>query len=659
MCELRHQPLTLEIGPFCKVMASSKSFFDDVKKELECSVCQEQFSDVREPKILKCLHTFCKTCLTAWLSQQQCEGELSCPTCRQITQCFANDIDKLPSNLFCKQLVEIVEAYSGRIGDEDSPHCGICDEKKALKFYCVQCNAFLCEECAGVHEKGKVFKGHNIKEISNFNSNDVQKYVRRANVCQKHDDEVRYYCEKCNICICRDCALLEHREHNIISLDRGLDLKKSDITKRIQEVEDVGRRLQVQKENLEIEKTRFDSSVDQSTLKIHRVVEHRINVIRRHEEAMTKELLKRKESFENEFSAKITDVNEKLTDIKSSLEFGRDILERNNLPEILNVEETLGRRFEDFSSSAGFNGPIELNAPAVKYVAADMLLSENELGKLIDAEISTGQDKGMIESQLRGDFSRQGEPYNEIEDEADQVDNVDVAQTRLTDEAIKRPSKLRSKPRPRSNGISCHKALRRKGNVARRSKAFTDERTDGNTEEECPICLNSFSNPHSLNCKHTSCSDCLQQALDVSNKCPVCQEPHGNQPPGEMTSETNGISLPGYEGHGSIIINYRFPPGTQGKEHPNPGQYYEGTSRRAYLPDTREGREVLQLLRRAFDARLVFTVGTSTTTGLSNQITWNDIHHKTAIHGGPYAYGYPDPDYLRRVKEELAAKGIK
>ena len=75
----------------------------------------------------------------------------------------------------------------------------------------------------------------------------------------------------------------------------------------------------------------------------------------------------------------------------------------------------------------------------------------------------------------------------------------------------------------------------------------------------------------------------------------------------------------------------------QGKEHPNPGQYYGGMSRRAYLPDTREGRDALQLLRRAFDARLVFTVGTSTTEGLPNQITWNDIHLKTAIHGGPYA----------------------
>ena len=61
-----------------------------------------------------------------------------------------------------------------------------------------------------------------------------------------------------------------------------------------------------------------------------------------------------------------------------------------------------------------------------------------------------------------------------------------------------------------------------------------------------------------------------------------------------------------------------------------------GTSRTAYLPDNHEGREVLQFLRRAFDARLVFTVGTSTTTGLSNQVIWNDIHHKISISGGPY-----------------------
>ena len=126
-------------------MAQSKSFFDDVKKELECPVCQEQFSQINEPKIMKCLHTFCKTCLEAWLRQHR-EGQLSCPTCRQITECPNSNINSLRSNLFYKQMLEIVEAYSGQ-GKEHSPHCGLCDEKKVLKFYCFECNSMERQHC--------------------------------------------------------------------------------------------------------------------------------------------------------------------------------------------------------------------------------------------------------------------------------------------------------------------------------------------------------------------------------------------------------------------------------------------------------------------------------------------------------------------------------
>uniref|UniRef100_A0A671K3U9 E3 ubiquitin-protein ligase n=1 Tax=Sinocyclocheilus anshuiensis TaxID=1608454 RepID=A0A671K3U9_9TELE len=97
----------------------------------------------------------------------------------------------------------------------------------------------------------------------------------------------------------------------------------------------------------------------------------------------------------------------------------------------------------------------------------------------------------------------------------------------------------------------------------------------------------------------------------------------------------------------------------QPPRHPNPGNYFHGTSRHAYLPDNHEGNEVLALLQRAFDQKLIFTVGTSTTSGLENAVTWNDIHHKTNTHGGPLKYGYPDPGYLKRVKDELKAKGIE
>ena len=378
-------------------MARSKCFFDDVKKELECSVCQDQFSEIKEPKILKCLHTFCKKCLEAWLRQQR-EGQLSCPTCRHITECPNSDINRLPSNLFCKQLVEIVEAYSGQ-GQEDSPQCGNCEEKKSLNFYCFDCNSFLCEDCAEAHKKWKTFRGHHIKEIGNFNSSDVQDYARRTNVCKKHGDELRYYCDNCKICICRDCAILEHQDHSKISFEQGLDRKKSDMKNKMQEVETVGCLLRKEKETLEKRGVRVDNSIDQATTEVHRFAEHCISLIRKHEATMTEELLKQKANLQAGFSFEMTKLNEKLMDIDNSLEFGKDVLERNNLPEILNVQETLEYRFQDFLSSPEISRSTELNTSGIKYVPNDLSNIENELGKLVvtntEASLSIARGKGL------------------------------------------------------------------------------------------------------------------------------------------------------------------------------------------------------------------------------------------------------------------------
>ena len=55
----------------------------------------------------------------------------------------------------------------------------------------------------------------------------------------------------------------------------------------------------------------------------------------------------------------------------------------------------------------------------------------------------------------------------------------------------------------------------------------------------------------------------------------------------------------------------------------------------AYLPNTPEGVEVFHLLKKAFTARMIFTVGKSVATGRENTVVWNDIHHKTSMSGGP------------------------
>jgi hypothetical protein len=84
---------------------------------------------------------------------------------------------------------------------------------------------------------------------------------------------------------------------------------------------------------------------------------------------------------------------------------------------------------------------------------------------------------------------------------------------------------------------------------------------------------------------------------------------------------------------------------------------YHGTTRRAYLPDNGDGRQLLKRLQSAFSLGLTFDVGTSLTHGWNDQIVWTRaFDHKTSLQGGPY--GFPDPNYLDTCNVQLDAIGV-
>lgn len=161
-----------------------------------------------------------------------------------------------------------------------------------------------------------------------------------------------------------------------------------------------------------------------------------------------------------------------------------------------------------------------------------------------------------------------------------------------------------------------------------------------------------------LGCSHKYHKVCMMQLIGNKKwaKCPICSTIFGNmmgdQPDGQMSHYVDKKTKCNGFHSGTIIITYNMYSGKRN------GVNFTGTSRTAYLPDTPEGWEVFHLLKEAFDRKLIFTVGRSVTTGMDNQVVWNGIHHKTNTHGGASHFGYPDPTYFTRVKEELAAKGV-
>ncbi|KAM6049317.1 putative E3 ubiquitin-protein ligase DTX2 isoform 4-T4 [Chlamydotis macqueenii] len=218
-------------------------------------------------------------------------------------------------------------------------------------------------------------------------------------------------------------------------------------------------------------------------------------------------------------------------------------------------------------------------------------------------------------------------------------------------------------------------------------KKYLEEVKGSPADEDCIICMEKLSSPSGYsdscecstikpetvgrltNCQHSFHMLCVLAMYSNGNKdgslqCPSCKtiygEKTGTQPKGKMEVSTFPQSLPGHKDCGTIQIVYHISRGIQGPEHPNPGMPYtaRGFPRYCYLPDNEKGRKVLELLKVAWKRRLIFTVGTSSTTGESNTVVWNEIHHKTEMDTNLSGHGYPDPNYLDNVLAELAAQGV-
>ena len=185
-------------------------------------------------------------------------------------------------------------------------------------------------------------------------------------------------------------------------------------------------------------------------------------------------------------------------------------------------------------------------------------------------------------------------------------------------------------------------------------------------DDMCPICIDTFAEKGGVvakmkKCGHAFCKECIQEALWRNNRCPTCRtilgQVRGQMPSGTMTVSKSSMKCEGYEScQGSFIITYEIQAAVQRIYMQNPGVNHSGKYETAYLPNNKEGEELLERLKYAFSRGLTFVVGTSMTTGATNVVTWATIHHKTSPTQGPH--GFPDPSFFANCNNELDNAGV-
>ena len=127
------------------------------------------------------------------------------------------------------------------------------DEKPAVA-HCLTCSDHLCESCFELHKKQKLSRGHNVvmlKDLQQMDRKTGVKSIRRKLHCDEHKDELlKLFCKTCQKVICRDCALVKHRQHEYVFVHEFRHETQKQLEVLVQKVEEKQAEFKLHREHL-------------------------------------------------------------------------------------------------------------------------------------------------------------------------------------------------------------------------------------------------------------------------------------------------------------------------------------------------------------------------------------------------------------------------
>ena len=239
---------------------------EELEREITCGICQEHYTD---PKILPCLHYYCKQCVLRLALRTGTGKPFSCPECRCEATLPEGGVDELKTAFFVNRLkttVSNIERTHGKV----EVKCELCEGSSGnAEALCRQCGRFICQECVNLHKRIATFKSHEIASLDDLKHGRAQPIPVKeppTKKCLDHEEPLTIYCYDCDCLICRDCTVKDHREHNFEFTKKAAPDEKRMLLVEMKPLKDLHVKLtnaveHIQTTKLEVE-TQKDSTVN-------------------------------------------------------------------------------------------------------------------------------------------------------------------------------------------------------------------------------------------------------------------------------------------------------------------------------------------------------------------------------------------------------------
>uniref|UniRef100_A0A668AT12 E3 ubiquitin-protein ligase TRIM33 n=1 Tax=Myripristis murdjan TaxID=586833 RepID=A0A668AT12_9TELE len=237
-----------------------------------CAVCKQSLqSRDCEPKLLPCLHSFCLKCIPQ--PDRQISVQVPGPHGQtdthivNVMRCSVCHQDYKQSDIIDNYFVKDTTEATSTSDEKAAQVCTSCEDNAGTIGFCVECGEWLCKTCVEAHQRVKITKDHKIRT----KEDSVGASGQRPVFCPIHKQEpLKLFCETCDTLTCRDCQLLEHKEHRYQFLEEAFQNQKGIIETNMTKLQE--------KKNY----VHYSVSQVQSRLKelneTHRKVEHEIKI---------------------------------------------------------------------------------------------------------------------------------------------------------------------------------------------------------------------------------------------------------------------------------------------------------------------------------------------------------------------------------------------
>ena len=283
-------------------MASGGHHAEEVQKRVEdeitCPMCQDHFE---EPKILPCFHYYCKKCIQTLALRSGENRPFACPECRSDTLLPQNDASQLPTAFFVNRIKELhtkMEKAQGKV----EAVCEQCSGGKATAF-CRHCTEFICEKCVECHQKLKVFAGHKVSTLEELKQGETKDILIKKpppSTCKDHDQPMSLFCFDCNRLICRDCIVIDHKEHKYDFVKKAAPTTKEKLNESLAPLKEIQVSLDAAtntvrstKSDVETQGASTATAIKRSFDKLHEIIEQRKREMLEKASSVTKRKLDR------------------------------------------------------------------------------------------------------------------------------------------------------------------------------------------------------------------------------------------------------------------------------------------------------------------------------------------------------------------------------